>query len=104
MTLLASETKGTNVALSMDGQLPATAANEIKLTAGISIAATNRRLVQCITSEPSAAFCSAIRVRDSWWSGPEVGGLESTHEPAPPPDPAAAPFEQFWEHVDVLDN
>jgi hypothetical protein len=101
MTLLASRTKNTKVALSLNAPMPANNALELKLTAGATIVATNAQITQCITTEKIVAFCSAIRVRDPWWSRAGIGTLGVTKKGQ---DPLAASRKAFWENVDTLDN
>lgn len=98
MTLLASSTSGTNVALALNGQFDPASPIEVQLTAEASIVATNHELIQCVTTEKITAFCSAVRVRDRWWSHPEVVTLEKHLAP----DIAlTASSDDFWESVDI---
>lgn len=101
MTLLAAESRNTKVALSLSGDVAAGAAAAVTLTAGASILAASEQIVQCIREEPMVAFCSAIRVRDTWWADPEIGTLKSRTAPVAGDAIAVAP-EEFWEDVDAL--
>ena len=91
MTLLAARNADTKIALTIAGEVKESSTLEAKLTAGISIMATNKEITQCVISQRMPAFCSAIRVRDQWWSTPGFGTLavgpavarnfdEATHE------------------------
>lgn len=104
ITLLASKSNDTHVALTVNGSVSPSAAPEIKLTANASIMATNSELIQCITDHPSTAFCRALRVKDPWWSlSPQVEMLsESISRGARPTRSAAleAGPETFWETID----
>jgi hypothetical protein len=99
MTLLASSTANTNVALSIGASVAASAAMAAKLTADVSIVTTNEQLVQCVTTAPSVAFCNAIRVQDPWWAAPDVGTLG--FRKMAPRDLDAVTDAEFWEEVDV---
>ncbi len=88
MTLLASRTRNTNVALSLQGNLVSNAM-ELQLTAGASVVATNQQITQCITTRPMEAFCSAIRVHEGWFSDPNIGALGRP----------SAKSGDFWERV-----
>jgi hypothetical protein len=99
MTLLAARTAETKVALSLSAPVAPNAALEVKLTAGATIVATSSQITQCITTEPSVAFCSAIRVRDRWWSSPTVRNLAKA---LPSMDPLSAAERHFWEDVDDI--
>ena len=57
MTLIASTTSGTNVAMSVSGQFDPAAPLELKLTAGASVVAANRQIIQAVVSDPATAFC-----------------------------------------------
>ncbi|WP_031495312.1 hypothetical protein [Bryobacter aggregatus] len=102
MTLIASSSGGTNVALSISGNVDVAAPAELKLTAGVSIAATNKALIQSIVADPSSAFCSGLRVRDHWWSHPEVDATGALGYKGPIKPIAAASAEEFWEDADAL--
>jgi hypothetical protein len=98
MTLLASKTSDTKIALNVNGQFTPGAGNEVKLTAGVSIVQSNQDITQCIWPEPMPVACSALRVRDDWWSGLDVGTLEYR----PERKFADASPQEFWENVDEL--
>jgi len=100
MTLLASRTSDTKVALSLTAPAVPNAPVEVKLTAGATIMATTAQITQCITSDPIVAFCSGIRVRDSWWSGPTIKTLDRAKVMK---DAVAASDREFWEDVDILE-
>jgi hypothetical protein len=100
MTLLASRTSDTKVALSLSAPIVPNAPAEVKLTAGATIVATSAQITQCITSDPIVAFCSAIRVRDSWWSGPTIKTLDRAQVEK---NATEASDGEFWEDVDVLE-
>ncbi len=100
MTLIASSSANTTVALSIGATVADTAALEAKLTSDVSIVATNQQLVRCVTVEPMTAFCTALRVKDPWWRSPYVSTLDrpvATEESL-----AEAKDEEFWEDVDEL--
>jgi hypothetical protein len=99
MTLLASRTRNTKVALSLNGKIAADAGLDAKLTAGASILATSSEIISCITTEPGPVFCEALRVRDKWWKPTGIGTLA---EKADAGSPEAAPEQKFWENVDDL--
>jgi hypothetical protein len=100
MTLLAARTSDAKVALSLSGPIVPNAPVEVKLTAGATIVATNAQITQCITSDPIVAFCSAIRVRDSWWSELKTQTLDRTQVEKNATD---ASDGEFWEDVDMLE-
>jgi hypothetical protein len=102
MTLLASSTRNTNVALSLSGKFQPNAPAEVKLTAGASIVAQSNQIIQCVTTEPMTAFCSAIRVRDHWWSSPGIGSLKKRVVPKNGTSVATAPDKEFWENADDI--
>jgi hypothetical protein len=99
MTLLASRTRNTKVALSLSATVAPTGAPELKLTSGATIIATNAQITQCITTKPTVAFCAAIRVRDPWWSHPDIRTLAKGTVPR---KPMTASYKNFWEDVDKL--
>ena len=99
MTLLASSSANTRVALSLGGQVAAAAPLEVSLTADASIVGMNQQLIKCITVAPAVAFCTAIRVKSSWWADPKIGQLRITKGKS---DPLAASHDAFWEDVDVV--
>jgi hypothetical protein len=98
MTVLASRTRGTKVALGLAGEVTPNAPLELKFTADASILATSHQITQCIANEPLTAFCSAIRVSDTFWSSPTTGAL--AHRTIVKKDVAAAADAEFWEEVD----
>lgn len=100
MTLLASASRNTKLALSLGAEISPNAATEVKLTADVSIVATNQQLVQCIASHPITAFCTALRVKDSWWRSPDIGTLARGEDV--PLDAAQASDDEFWEDVDDI--
>jgi hypothetical protein len=100
MTLLASSTRNTTLALSLSGNVNPTAPVEVNLTAGASIMAQSQQIIQCVTTEPITAFCSAIRVRDNWWSNPEIGSLDKLVVPNNVADVANASEQEFWQDMD----
>jgi hypothetical protein len=101
MTLIASTTANTNVALSLGATVSSSAPLEAKLTADISIGYMNQQVTQCVTTEPTVAFCLGQRVRDPWWKSPEIGTLAAGRV-ASPNDWESAPDEEFWESVDAV--
>ncbi len=107
ITLIAASTGSTNVAVSVNGEFDPAAPVELKLTAGVSVVATNHEIIQSIVSEPSSAFCSGLRVQASWWKDPTVGTLKTIHKEATAKDrdqivadALAAPGTKFWEDAD----
>ena len=66
----------------------------------LAIVATSAQITQCITSDPIVAFCSAIRVRDSWWSGPMIKTLDRAQVEK---NATEASDREFWEDVDMLE-
>jgi hypothetical protein len=100
MTLLAAAASDTRIALSLNATVATDAPMEVKLTAGASIAAANQQLIQCITSDPMAVACSAVRVREGWFRAPNIGDLELAQQPMGQDD-SSRPAE-FWEDVDDL--
>jgi hypothetical protein len=99
MTLLASSSANTRVALSLGGQVSAAMPLEASLTADASIVGMNQQLIKCITSIPAVAFCTAIRVKSPWFGDPNIGQLKITREKG---DPLTASHDAFWEDVDVV--
>ena len=98
MTLLASTSKDTKVALSLSGTVTKTTPLSAQLTAGASIAATNNELTQCITDAPGPVGCRAIRVRDRWWqSAADIGDLATI---APDDSIEDASYNEFWQYID----
>lgn len=100
MTLLAARSRNTKVALSLGAKVAANAGLKAQLTAGVSIAAANQQITQCITSRRTAVSCGALRVRDPWWRSPYVTDLAEVA--APSEDPIKADRDEFWEDVDAL--
>jgi len=100
MTLIASTSSDTKVALSSGATVSANASLEAKLTSDVSIAATNKEFMQYIIIEPTNTFCSALRVRDSWWHHPYVKTLADAGTDAEDMD--SADDEEFWEDVDDI--
>ena len=94
LTLVASSSRGTNVALSARGTVDPAAPMELSLTAGVSISGANQELIQSITETPSVAFCTGVRVKKSWFSDPSIGDLEAIVRP-PQED-------EFWADLDLL--
>ena len=102
MTLIASRSSHTNVAIAFRGDVDASASHEVQFAAGSTILAQNQELTQCIPDGPATAFCQAVRVRDAWWKiwgHPEIGTLEKAVEAK---EETAASDEGFWEDVDQL--
>jgi len=100
MTLIASSSANTSVALSIGATVADTAAFEAKLTSDVSIVASNQQLIRCVIVEPAIAFCTALRVKDPWWRSPYVKTLESSV--GTESSFAEAKDEEFWEDVDEL--
>ena len=101
MTLIASTTANTNVALSLGATVASAAPLEAKLTADISIGFMNQQVTQSVTTEPTVAFCLGLRVKDPWWKSPDVGTLEGRRTAAPE-DWRSATREEFWEDFDTI--
>ncbi len=99
MTLLASRTRNTKVAISLSGTVDANAALEVQLTAGASVERVSNQIIQCITGAPRVVACRALRVQDHWWRNPEIGSLDHALTAE---DPRTAPDAKFWEDVDDL--
>ena len=97
MTLLASQTRDTKLALSLDGQVAENAALEAKLTGGVSILSTSHNVTSCITTEPAPAFCEGWRIKASWWKPTDVGTLSIS---AVNEEAEAASPDDFWEKMD----
>jgi hypothetical protein len=103
LTLIASSMRNSDVALSASGQVDPSAPMELQLTAGISILGANEELIQSITEAPSVAFCTCLRVKDSWWSDPTVGTLEAAPERRSEDlraEATRAGYDEFWEDAD----
>jgi hypothetical protein len=97
MTLLASSSASSKVALSVGATVTATTPLEAALTSDVSISAMNQQIIKCMITQQSGAFCTAIRVKDSWFKSPEVGDLSLAGKHR---DPTAAGHDAFWEDVD----
>ena len=97
ITLLAAQSQNTKLTLALSGQVASSAAMEAKLTSNASLVRTNSALVQWIMNEPSTAFCNAVRVKERWFSSPDVVPLESV-EPAAG-SLQAAPDADVWENI-----
>jgi hypothetical protein len=99
MTFLASQSGNTKVALSLSAPVNGPAPIEFNLTAGATIVATTNRITQYISSETTTVFCTAIRVKDPWWSpgGPQTSDLEFVRAER---DPLKVPDEEFWLDVE----
>ena len=100
LTLIASRSRDTKVAIAFRGQVDASAPVEVQLAAGATILTQNKELIQCMPDGPAVAFCQGMRVRDPWWKfwgHPDIRDLE---KPAEPQDEAAASDEEFWEDMD----
>lgn len=65
----------------------------MKLTSGASITQTSEQVTQWIQTEPAPIACSALRVKDDWWSGLDVGVLDALIEPV---EALKAPHDEFW--------
>lgn len=98
MTLLASSSRNTRVTLSLGGKVNPAGPYEAKLTAGASIMATSEQVTQCITRRPMMVFCSALRIRDGWFSSPEIGTLDVSADARLV---RSAPDCEFWEDADT---
>lgn len=103
MTLIASRTSNTNVALALSGQVAANMPLEVQFTSGASILAISNEIIQCIIDEPLVAFCSAKRVCDPWWRFWSPTGIGSLAPGEGPKDPMKATADEFWEDVDHLE-
>ncbi|MBV9771534.1 MAG: hypothetical protein JOZ32_18330 [Bryobacterales bacterium] len=103
MTLIASVSSNTKVALALSGQVAQNGPLEAQFTAGASVLATSNEIIQCILDEPRAAFCSAIRVKDPWWRFWSHGDVGSLAARAISKDPEIASDDEFWEGIDDLD-
>jgi len=97
MTLIASSSSNTKVALSLNATVAQDAPLEVQLTSDATIVAANQEFVKCIIMEPATAFCSALRVRDSWWGSPVVGTLSKANNKN-----ITDIDNQFWEDIDNL--
>jgi hypothetical protein len=101
MTLIASSSANATVALSLGATVVQDAPVEAKLTSDVSIVQTNQQIVQRITSNPTIAFCSALRVKDPWWRSPYISTLERRGiDDAINIDQTEE--NEFWEDVDVI--
>jgi len=100
MTLIASSSSNTKVALSLGATVALDAPLEAKLTSDVSIVATNQEFVKFITMEPTTAFCSALRVKDPWWRHPYVMTLADAD--TGPEGIDSAGDREFWEDVDDI--
>jgi len=95
ITLLASQTKGTNIAMALSGRFPPNAPVEVKMTAEATIVASNSQFTKCISTTTLPAFCSGLRVRDGFWTDPNIRSLAT-----PPPD--APEPGTLWEDMDTI--
>lgn len=82
MTLIASTSANTQLALSLGANVSANAALSAKLTSDVAIVATNREVTHSIVNEPAPAFCSGLRVQERWFRSPDIGSLETRAETA----------------------
>lgn len=96
LTLLASRTQNTKIALSLNDPVQAKESIGLKLTAGATILATSAQITQCIVSEPIVAFCSAVRVHHRWWSRPDIRTLAAENIPK---RVIKARRDDFWESI-----
>lgn len=77
MTLLASKSPGTRIALSLNADVSDGAADSAKFTADAQVVAVNQAITQCIISERMTAFCAGLRLKDHWFRDP--GFSQLTH-------------------------
>jgi hypothetical protein len=99
MTLLASRSSNTKIALNLSGDY-AHAVAKTELTTGVSIVATNQQITQRILTEPMVAFCSGIRVRDAWWKPWDPIKIGDLGDRTKQKDPDTASDADFWENID----
>jgi hypothetical protein len=106
MTFVASEDDRTKVALALSGEVPAGEVLSAQLTAGISVAAANKRIVRAISSVAGPVGCRALRICDEWWRfHPKVGSLEEiarADDSAASDDSDGADDEKAWQDIDYL--
>jgi|GEM_PF-3798612 len=98
MTLLASSNRNSKVALDVEASVTASAALKTQLTSGVSLQRMTENVIHSISSEPSAAFCSAVRVKSSWFSDPEIRTLEAVAPLVHKLETARD--DEFWENAD----
>lgn len=99
MTLLASTSRNTKIAISLGATVADGAAMSAKLTASPSIAWSNQQFSKFISHEPATTFCRALRVKEHWFHDPTVEPLEAAKEPG---NVEGATENEFWEDVDDL--
>ena len=100
MTLLASTSAKTQVSLSLGAKINPAADLAAKLTSDISIVAANQEFTHYITPKPMIAFCTAIRVKDSFWRGYDIGTLNEATPKKKPVDKMKD--RDFWEDIDKV--
>lgn len=100
MTLIASKSQNTNVALEFGADVNAGSGLEANLTADASIAAMSEDITQSISAEPTTGFFTGIRVIDRWFHDPETGSLDDT---VSNDDPTSASDYEFWEDADNME-
>jgi hypothetical protein len=93
ITLLAAKSDDTKIALTLAGQVDATAGLEAKLTAGATIAAASKEITKCIMDRRAPVACTAVRVKDPWLGPPDVTDLA---RPAGGLSPDEASDQDFW--------
>lgn len=94
LTLLAAKSRNTNLALTLGATVAPTATDVVKLTADVMVAQSTSSLVQWIPTAASVAFYNAIRIREHWFTPPDVATLES---PQAESTIAKAEFDEVWE-------
>lgn len=99
MTLLASRSGDSKVALEFGGNTSESASPEFQLTSDARIVAMRNEITQCITTEPMTAFCSGIRVVDRWFRDSKTGTLS---QPTSASDICGADVQEVWEDADKL--
>lgn len=100
MTLVASESTNTKVAISLGGTVPIHMPLVLQLTADASFDHSNNAFVKWASADPMTAFCSALRVKKSWFT--TTTGALSTRENKRLSNIDAASDKTVWENVDVL--
>jgi hypothetical protein len=101
MTLIASTTANTKVALGIGANVGPQTPFESTLTADVHIAFATQQLTQCIFVRPTVAFVGGLRVRDEWWrKRPSVYGVLSSKPTQLAMDAEPADREEVWEDCD----
>jgi hypothetical protein len=94
MTLLASKSSDTKVALSVSGSVASDTPTAIDLTTDAALLAINKAITQAITAKRGPAFCKGLRVHESWFTDPEIRVLDAAK-------PDQTDEQDFWEDFDA---